>query len=474
MVKEEELMKKKLYSVIAFAAVLVVLIGVYAFVVKKSTKKSSSSSTGKDVLIANCNTNKLSKINISSKNSSLEFVYKDKRWDMPAYTFKIDETSIESMANDMCKFKASRKIESNVSDLSKYGLDKPKGTIKLTFTDGTQKEYLLGNSAVGGSYYVIVNGEKTVYTISEAKGNYFLSTISDYGDKTILTFTSGSISYLKVEKQAGKTIEIQKNANQTDTEKQYQVHAWKCLQPYSTSVGGDDSSMSTLLTEVDKFVIKSLIDCNPSDLSKYGLDKPKVDLTMKDTSNNKLELLFGNDKDSGETYFKTSSSNRVYTISKSIVDYFAGIKPFDFTAKYIFEPNLDTVDQIIISGKDRNDTITITKGTANKSSSKTSDSTEDTNVYKINDKKVDSKKFSEFYQGIIALDADAENDKTPGDSSDIKIEFKLNSGTDKDVVVKYVPYNEDFYSAVVNGKCDFVIAKNKIDTILTKLDALKK
>jgi hypothetical protein len=63
-----------------------------------------------------------------------------------------------------------------------------------------------------------------------------------------------------------------------------------------------------------------LIEENPSDLAKYGLDKPTVKAEMKFSDNSSYTLLIGNKSPSGSAYYVKMSDNKVYLVSVSSVD----------------------------------------------------------------------------------------------------------------------------------------------------------
>lgn len=83
----------------------------------------------------------------------------------------------------------------------------------------------------------------------------------------------------------------------------------------------DDSLISNVPTNAAALKAQKIIDENPSDFSKYGLDNPKATVSIKfDGSASKtIKLLVGNDTPAGDIYVKLSDSNTVYSVSSSFV-----------------------------------------------------------------------------------------------------------------------------------------------------------
>jgi hypothetical protein len=94
---------------------------------------------------------------------------KDGKWAMtqPA-AYPLNTYSPDSWVSAITSATGDKKIEENVQDLSKYGLDKPKEEFQIVLKDGTRKTLLLGDATpVTGTYYVKTDGSSTVYQMSQ-------------------------------------------------------------------------------------------------------------------------------------------------------------------------------------------------------------------------------------------------------------------------------------------------------------------
>jgi hypothetical protein len=80
----------------------------------------------------------------------------------------IDGDLVTGWADSFNTLTYEAKVEDAASDLSKYGLDKPKQSYTLAFKDGSSRTVDVGNPlAIQGYSYVNVDGGKTVYQVSD-------------------------------------------------------------------------------------------------------------------------------------------------------------------------------------------------------------------------------------------------------------------------------------------------------------------
>ena len=227
--------------------------------------------------------------------------------------------------------------------------------------------------------------------------------------------------------------------------------------------------ITTVTAAIANLKVSDIAEDNPKDLSKYGLDKPSMELILKD-SKNTLHLFIGKNKDESSVYFKTAEANTVYIMDKTVIDTFK-LKPFDVISKFVYIVNIDYVDKIVVDANGKKDLVLLSRTSAK--ATKSGDPDVVTTTSKVNGKSIEISKFKTEYQEIIGLTVDAENDKKLKDKPEISITYSLNKGSKKQEVVDFVPYNDDFYAVFRDGKSDFVIAKDKVNKMITSLKNLK-
>jgi len=463
---------KKYKSIIALVVILLLLGGAYFYVSKhprtSTTSTSSTATTANTVKVWKVDSAKVSKIIVTYSGSVNTFVKSAKVWSIENYDYKLDQTGIGTVTDSLINLSGTV-VEKNAKDLDKYGLNKSTVNVKIV-GDGSDKIVLIGDKTSDGSnYYASEKDKSDVYFIASSIVDGFTAKQSVYRDKTITAIDASTLSSMKINQTGISPIEITRNSSQSDQEAQSSLNSWVVTGPYSVTIGGDDQAISTVAAAIANLKVSDIVEDNPKNLGLYGLDKPNLELTLKD-SKNALHLVIGKDKDNSNVYFKTAESNTIYTIDKTVIDTFR-VKPFALITKFAYIVDLDNVDKIVIDANGTKDRVDLARTSAK--AAKSGDPDVVTTTSKINDKTIELSKFRTQYQEIIGLTVDAENDKKSEDKPSVSITYTLNKGSKKQQVVDFVPYNDEFYAVFKDGKSDFVIAREKVDKMITDLRALK-
>ncbi len=122
----------------------------------------------------------------------------------------------------------------------------------------------------------------------------------------------------KAEKKNEETTAAQTTAV-TDDSKTSDVNTYTIKELENVKL--DSSLIDNIPTNAATLTAQRIIDENPTDLSKFGLDSPKATVTVKfDGSDAKtVKLLVGNDTPAGDIYVKLGDSNTVYSVSSSFI-----------------------------------------------------------------------------------------------------------------------------------------------------------
>lgn len=472
MAKEETSMKK-LWSLLALVLVLVLLSGSYVYLKNKPKKDNAKNneSAAKEQ-ISQIDKDKITKMVLTSSKGEIVFEKKDKEWKIPNVNYKLNQTDIDDIAQSFANMQAETVVSDNGKDLENYGLKTPAVTAKAILSDGTEKVFLLGDKTpIGDTYYLMAKDSPKIYTVWMNHGEHFSTTIDKLRDKKFVTFESAETNYLKIVPANGKTIEIQVNTDKNDATQQYGINLFTLTKPYSKSRSVDSQKMQDATNAIASLEIESFVEDDAKDLSKYGLDKPSLEVEAKDNKNNAVHIFLGKDKDDKSVYFRTADSTSVYTIGKDKVKPLE-LDPFTIVDKFAYIVNIDNVDKIVLKGNGTSHTITLTRQVTKKAE-KEGEKDEITTTYKVDDKEIKEDDFKKYYQILIGLTVDAEIDKKIEEKTEVTTTFYLNKGNEKQVTVNYAPYNENFYGVFRDGVSEFVISKDKVQKIFTELEALK-
>lgn len=177
-------MKKNIKILIAFVAILAILIAALIFILS-SPKKNDSETVEPDgsinlSKIFNNEINDIASINI--KNSGGEFTI--------SATFENDniiynlepsdptkqpsQSIIKTSISELINLIPSKKVEEKTDNLNKYGLDTNLNTIKVNFKDNSSKTLILGNEApLALGNYLKISEDDSIYLLAKANTEIF-------------------------------------------------------------------------------------------------------------------------------------------------------------------------------------------------------------------------------------------------------------------------------------------------------------
>lgn len=459
---EEETSMKRSRSLIILAAVLILLTGTYVYLTH-SKKSAAAGSSSTEVL--KLDTSKIKSIILKSKGKTVTIDKKGSIWQLAGNTgIKLDDTAISNVLHSICSLSATSIINDTKSDLSQYGLQNSPAEATAVLDDGTQKTILVGNKTPDGTgYYVMLKGDSRVYMIQSSDGDYLLYSLNDIRDKNISSINVSDINYLKIVPKGGKIFEAEEVVKGSYAAQYIDEGAWAALKPYSIPQMIDETKLENITNGITGLKIDDFIEDNAKDLAKYGLDKPVLEFLAKDSDGKSLHLYFGKDKDSSHIYFMTSNSKSIYTTDMATYSDF-NVKPIDMITKSFFLKDIDDVNTISVESSGTQYSLAI-KRTAKKNGS----STETAAAYAINGKSVNENDFRNLYADIIGLTAESESNKNVPEKPDVKFIFNLNTGTKKQFIISYCPYDSDFYAVFIDGKSDFLISKSQVQKVLDSI-----
>lgn len=478
---------KKRRNVLILVIALVVLSGVYVLL-NNWPSKEEEGPTKERVEISKCDKNDIVKMVLKSENGTLTFnrvekeVVKEKdgkketvietEWeaDYP-HPVILKQMYVDDIAYSFASLYAERVIEEETpEDLEPYGLKDPQVVAEATLKDGSNIVLYLGNrTPAGNTYYLMAEGDPRVFEVWMNHGEHFSYTLADVRDKSLVEIDPYELTYLKMQKKDSKPIEIKINDNQSEDEAQFGLGMWRMTQPYNEPMGVHSDNFQSVLDKLPGLAIEDFIDDDPQDLAKYGLEEPSAELLVKDNENT-LHLYFGDEYEDGKkVYFKTADSKAVYGMKKDKIG-FIDTKPFDIVEKFTYIVNIDNVDKVIVEGRGKTHTLTLER-TIEKAE-KEGEEDEEITTYYVDGKEVEEKPFKKYYQSLIGILADAENNKELEENPEVKTTFFLNVGKEREVHVNYVPYDNDFYAVFRGGKAEFLVHKSQVQNMLNTLEAL--
>jgi hypothetical protein len=157
----------------------------------------------------------------------------------------------------------------------------------------------------------------------------------------ILKLDENSITKLDVKKKDAAPIELDKSGSQ-----------WKITEPKSFTA--DQSTVRGMLSALSSLNSERLVDDKSSDLQRYGLAKPSLELDVTEKDSKMQRLLLGDDTPAGSAvYAALAGSPRVFTIpgyTRNTLDKSLN----DLRDKRLLTVSPDKISRIDIAGKNGN------------------------------------------------------------------------------------------------------------------------
>ena len=201
-------MNKKVKSILIGGVVLLLLVAVV--VVLKLTEKpvdsenSSSSSDSSVIMLWQADKDEVAKVVVENeKGGYVAEAGEDKTLTIPAIAegHELKNNDLVTLQSSMATLTATRIVEKNPEDLSKYGLTEPVASAEVTFSDGTVNTVRIGGQLpTSGGYYAQVNDDTTVYAVANVDVDKLFYWEADFLNLDILTAPeSGEVDVSRIQ-----------------------------------------------------------------------------------------------------------------------------------------------------------------------------------------------------------------------------------------------------------------------------------
>lgn len=221
-----------------------------------------------------------------------------------------DEFSADGVADALANLKAERFAAASVTDLARYGLDKPKLTAEVHAKGGARYTVHVGKEvASAGNYYAARAGENTVVEISRTTFDSLNKSVGDLRSRKVVDATTD------------KVVRVAVTSRKANWEAAKSGDDWKFVRP-NAGKKADAIDIDNLILDVTASADRWVAD-NPSeaDLGRYGLVKPEitVTLTLKGGAVKRLEV--GKKSASGDYFVRgTDTGSSIFALGSYVVD----------------------------------------------------------------------------------------------------------------------------------------------------------
>lgn len=304
---------------------VVVLAGLGAYIYFVDSKRPAASADGSTETkekVFTIDADKVNELRVTAQGETSLLRKADGGWKMIEPTpIEADPPEAIGVVSALGNVDIVRVVDENPSNLEQFGLANPPITVTYKAEGGGSGTLKLGNkNATQGEIYALRNDEKRVFLVSSFQESSFNRKPFDLRDKKILKFDRDKADSLVLSKGAD-ALELKRDGSE-----------WKVTRPVPSR--SDYSAVEGFMTRLSSSNMSKLVEENPKDLAKYGLDKPTATVTIG-AGSAKTVLEVGK-TEQGDLYARDASRPMVFTLDSTLATDLN--KPFDdYRKKELFE-----------------------------------------------------------------------------------------------------------------------------------------
>jgi len=251
---------------------------------------------------------------------------------------KLSQSVIDGIVIASSNLVASEVIESEVEDIAKYGLDGSYYVAGKT-DKGVEYKIILGSILYNREgYYAMLEGDTTVYAISNYSANQIYASRAELLDLNIFQGSLNEVTSFSLYKDEEIQFTVETDPNPDIV--------WIITHPVlsKADIGNADEMINNLLDlSRDEY-----IDVNPDDLSIYGLEYPNYSVTININEVAYTMLIGKEDIISNTFYAKMSDTEEVFSINASTMT-FLDNEAIDMVYVIPYIPRLTNVKSVEIN-----------------------------------------------------------------------------------------------------------------------------
>jgi hypothetical protein len=192
------------------------------------------------------------------------------------------------------------------ADLKSFGLDLPAVKVSITLKNGLTLPTLAvgAKTPLGNSAYVRRGSDPTTYLTDAAIVLALEKQPNDLRDKTIVGYSAQQATKVEIQMPPGQALVLVKSEKEQ----------WMIEAPVKKNARTD--AVNQYLAALARLRVKTFADDQPTDLKKYGLDRPALKISIDGKDGKNLAALQVGGKSTEGYYARAEGSPAVYTIDE--------------------------------------------------------------------------------------------------------------------------------------------------------------
>lgn len=415
---------------------------------------------------------------ISVKNEYGSYDVQQKEGGFTVYDIPADLVNVEYLQlllDESSKIAVQEKVSEDPEDLSAYGLDKPRATVRIGYTDKTSAELLIGQEEpMSDGVYVRLAGDGAVYFMPRSYTIRFTMPVENYIQYEI-TPTRKVEAALGVVRDCTfggsalpESIVIQyvdeKNKDQMREAASFGVSTHLIRSPgfHELDQAAGNEVFQSMLGIVSEGIVA--YNCDDATIASYGFDKPYIaaDFTAvngKDAKPEEYHLKVVKRNDG--SLIMTCNNNRV--IYKILDVAFTKVTYEKLVMRWFLTPFITDMEKMTVTTPQSRMTFDFT-GDSNKNL-----------VVTLNGKKLDIEQFRSYFRLVTSACNDG-NPRTkirPKNSPAFTVEYDYRDPQKPNDVMTVYENDERTVLVEVNGVIEFTMKKAYLERVLKAETSLK-
>ncbi len=289
------------------AGILVLLgVGVYIFEIQGGKKRQAAKEKEEKILVFE--KDQVESILLKSANG--KFVAKRSgadQWTLEEpLKVPADKFAWNGFVDTLYDLKFSRVIAEKADDLVPYGLKDPARVVELTMKGGDKKVFHIGEDNPIGDSTFVSKGDSKVVLAPRHSITAFDKELKDLREKKLFTFDAQKTQEVELQEK-GKKLVLKKDGAK-----------WLIV-TNAKKEEADSTKVTELLNTLNFLEVKTFVEEEPKDVSKYELKSPKIRVKVRDEKTTQLETWFGK-KEADQIYVSKVSEKPVYQVQSNIMD----------------------------------------------------------------------------------------------------------------------------------------------------------
>jgi len=452
----------KLISLLAVLGVLIAAFAIYSAFNKDEVNETPSTNTTVNVL--SLDSEKIIGIEYEYLENKVSMQKKEDEWKWTDdESFPLDSYYPDYMTYGLAAITAVREIEGNLDNQASFGLDEPFISVKFKTSDGTEYAYSIGDyNSVARGYYFKVSTQDKVYLGGAEIVTPFTYSVLEMADKpSFPSFEPDDIVKLESVRN-GTSMVI--TSDKTNADFYTSPYTYYIVDGNGKIKPASDVNTAALVEAVADLSYGSVLEYRPSSetLEKYGLGQNKllvlnIDYQEEVKSDDNSDAMVTIKKDKSQTIYIGK-----YIDEESKTSYYIMIPDCDLlfelgesVAKALFDALDADFSSKLVSPVLENDALQF----------KIEYGSNKVHVYSIAEIDNNSK-ISGSFAKITGLVSEGIGNGTRG-----AVVFKVTFELEKDsLTLEVFEYDEKHYVANFDVWEDMLVAKDKIDSIITFLE----